>query len=480
MASVEALGQRYGGKYRWLALFTVTLGALATILSSTIANMAIPVVMEEFAIEQDVAHWLTTGFLTSVPVGMLLSGWLIDRWGQKQVFVVSSALFIVTSLLAAQSSYFIALAGYRVLQGLTAGVVQPLALLTIFAVFPMHQRGLAIGLYGFGAVLGPASAPVLGGVLVDLWSWPAIFLVAVPVVLLAMALAFFFVPDTQTSEGRTPFDWRGLGWLLLVWCLHLWWLTEGFRYPLWPQLALLLGFAAAMVVFVRYQLAAQHPLLGLRVFSDALFTVGFLLSVVLGVGLFASTYVAALFFQQVLGKSAAEAGFMLLPAGLVMAFTFPVAGHLSDRWPFYRLMNIGLLLFAASMLAMAYTPLAGSVVLWTAWMGVCRLSLGILTPALGATPLQGLPNHLLSQGAGIINFARQWGAVAGVASIAVFVQSVSEASPYWGSASTRALAYEQGYHAAFWLLAGLNIMALLLCMYAMHRWPQPIQVRQEA
>lgn len=448
-------------------------------MSSTIANIAIPAVMVEFDIEQSVAHWLTTGFLTSVPIGMLLSGWMIDRWGQKQVLLVSSALFVFTSLLAAQSSYFVALAIYRVLQGFTAGVVQPLALLTIFTVFPLHQRGLAIGLYGFGAVLGPASAPVLGGVLVDVWSWPAIFLVAVPFVVVSMVCTVFFVPDTQTAEGRTPFDWRGLGLLLIVWCLHLWWLTEGYGYTLWPQMALLVSFALSLWVFVRYQLAIEHPLLGLRVFLNPLFTVGFLLSIVLGVGLFASTYVAALFFQQVLGRSAADAGLMLLPAGMVMALTFPVAGHLSDRWPFYRLMNIGLLLFAAAMLAMAYTPIASSMVLWMAWMAVCRLSLGVLSPALGTTPLQGLPSELLSQGAGIINFARQWGAVAGVASIAVFAQAVSEASPYWAEQSTRVLAYEQGFHASFWVLAGLNILALLLCFYAMHKWPQQTYMRQE-
>ncbi|HLR17410.1 MAG TPA: DHA2 family efflux MFS transporter permease subunit [Alcanivoracaceae bacterium] len=479
MASAEALSQRYGVKYRWLALCTVTVGALATILSSTIANMAIPAVMLDFGIEQDVAHWLTTGFLTSVPVGMLLSGWLIDRWGQRAILLNALGVFVVTSLFAAQSSSFIVLAIYRVMQGFSAGIVQPLSLLTIFHVFPLKQRGLAIGMYGFGAIIGPASAPVLGGVLVDVWSWPAIFLVAVPIVLITMLLAVFFIPSTKSEEGNTPFDWVGLGLLLVVWCLHLWWLTVGFAYPLWPQLFLLLASLLGLMLFIKQQLASPYPLLALRVFKHSLFSIGFVLSVVMGIGLFASTYVAALFFQQVLEKSATEAGLMLLPAGFVMALMFPISGHLSDRWPFYRLMNIGLILFAAAMLGMALTPVAGSIVLWIAWVALGRLALSVLMPALSTTPLNILSTTQLSQGSGIINFARQWGAVVGVAATAIFIQFVSESSPYWADESTRILAYERGFYASFVVLAGLNLFGLLLCFYTMRKWPQPVLARHE-
>lgn len=472
MSATAVLFQRYGDSYRWWVLLTITLGTLAAIFSSTVTNMAIPAIMQEFAIQQDLAHWLTTGFLVSVPMGMLVAGWLTERWGQKRVWLASLAIFIITSLLAAQSSYFAALVAYRILQGLVAGVVQPLSVLAIFHVFPVNQRGFAMGIYGFGAVIGPASAPILGGVFVDMWGWASIFILPIPVLLLTMALGVLFMAGRDLTQKTAAFDWQGLALLLLVWMLHLWCLNAMSTYPWFWQLLLMAGFVVGLGLLIKHQLHRPSPLLALQLFRYPLFGIGFVLSALLGVGLFASTYVAVLFFQQAMQKSAAEAGFMLLPAGGVMALTFPIAGYLSDHWPFYRLVMLGLLMFVLAMFAMWLTPLQAPLWLWMVWVVFGRMALGLLTPPLGTVPLQYLPVELLSQGAGIMTFARQWGAVLGVSGSALFIQFMSESSSYWGDESQRFLAYEKGFNASFLALSLVFGLGLLMCIYAAFRWPQ--------
>ncbi|MCG8392584.1 MAG: multidrug efflux MFS transporter [Pseudomonadales bacterium] len=466
MASVEAqvehLFGRHGPRYRWLATITVMLGTMSVVLASTIINVAIPTIMGEFALAQDQVHWLATGFLAAMTVGMLSNAWCTHRFGAKGAYLLAMALFIGVSVLGAVSESFPLLVASRVGQGLLAGLIQPLAMITIFQVFPLNRRGQAMGIYGLGVVLGPAIAPAIGGVLVDTLSWRAVFLVVLPACVAGMVMAWRYLPGRDGDARPVRLDVAGLLLLAIGATALLWALANGHRRG-WQDTVLLLalsGGVALLCLFAFWQRRTRHPLMDLRVFRYRGFTGSFIVSMVVGAGVFASTYITPLYFQQVLGESAASAGLMLMPAGLAMAFTFPLAGHLTDRMPEARLVLIGVILFALNMVLMAGASLATSAVWLVWWTLLGRVGLGLMMPPSSTGALGLLPPALIPQGSGIFNFARQIGGALGVNLCALSIQFFSHHHGETVPTATLAQSYEYGFDRAFILLLVVYLLAL--------------------
>lgn len=439
------------------------LGTLSVVLASTIINVAVPAIMARFALAQDQAQWLATAFLAAMTVGMLLNAWAIARVGSRKAFVLAMGVFIVASLIGGLATNYGVLVAARTLQGVMAGMIQPQALVVIFQVFPVHRRGQAMGIYGMGVILGPAISPALGGVLVDAFSWRATFFIVLPACLLAMAMAWRFLPGKRESR-RPALDWLGLILLSAGLVATLWALASLQRRGLGEPvlLAALLGGPALLAVFALWQRRCAEPLFDLRVFGVGGFGGGFLLSIVMGAGLFASTYLTPLYFQQVAGMSASAAGLMLLPAGLAMSLIFPLAGHLSDRAPIARVIGVGLLLFIAGTLALRAADGATAAIWLMGWAALARLGIGLMMPSVMTGSLGLLPSSLLDRGSGIISFGRQFGGAIGVNLTAVLVEFASgihgAAHPELG----RRLAYEAGFDDAFLALA---------LVFALAFWP---------
>ncbi|MDF1724377.1 MAG: DHA2 family efflux MFS transporter permease subunit [Alcanivorax sp.] len=469
-AQVERLFDRYGPRYRWLATITVMLGTMSVVLASTIINVAIPTIMVEFRLAQDQVHWLATGFLAAMTVGMLLNAWCAQRFGARGAYLLAMGLFIVVSIIGAVSEQFPLLVAARIGQGLLAGLVQPLAMITIFQVFPLNRRGQAMGIYGLGVVLGPAIAPAIGGVLVDTLSWRAVFLVVLPACVVGMVMAWRYLPGKDRQLAPVRLDRAGVLLLALGITAVLWGLANGHRRGWsdpWLLTTLLVG-TVSLAWFVVWQRRHAHPLMDLRVFAYPGFTGSFLMSMVIGAGVFASTYVTPLYFQQVLGESAASAGLMLMPAGLAMAFTFPVAGHLTDRFSETRIMIIGLLLFVLNMALMAGATLATSAVWLVWWTLLGRVGLGLMMPPSSTGALGLLPPALIPQGSGIFNFARQIGGALGVNLCALCIQFFSDRYGQTDPGLSLAEAFEFGFDRAFWLL----LIVFLLSLWPLHAMRQ--------
>jgi len=469
-AQVQALFALHGPRYRWLATITVMLGTMSVVLASTIINVAIPTIMVEFQLAQDQVHWLATGFLAAMTVGMLLNAWCAQRFGARGAYLLAMGLFIAVSLVGAVSEQFPLLVAARVGQGLLAGLIQPLAMITIFQVFPYNRRGQAMGIYGLGVVLGPAIAPAIGGVLVDTLSWRAVFLVVLPACVVGMAMAWRYLPGKDREAPPLRLDTAGVLLLAVGMTAVLWGLANGHRRG-WVDpllLAALPGGLITLLLFVLWQRHTRQPLMDLRVFRYPGFTGSFLISMVIGAGVFASTYVTPLYFQQVLGESAASAGLMLMPAGLAMAFTFPVAGHLTDRFSETRIMLAGLLLFVLNMLLMAGASLTTSAVWLVWWTLLGRVGLGLMMPPSSTGALGLLPPWLIPQGSGIFNFARQIGGALGVNLCALCIQFFSDRYGQNDPAASLARAFESGFDRAFWLL----LIVFLLALWPLHAMRQ--------
>lgn len=407
---------------RWPITLTVLMGTVAVVLTTTIVNVAIPSIMADFDMGQIQAQWLSTGFLAAMTATMLTSARMVERYGQRRVFVGSLILFIAASLLAAASWNATVMIVARVMQGAIAGIMQPLALVIIFQVFPDRERGRALGLYGMGVVLAPAIGPTVGGVLLDVFGWRSVYLAALPFCVLGLWGAKVYLPDRRSSNP-VPFDWWGLLFLITGLAFLLAGLAaltgdhDDLRMPLF-----LGGGAVAMLLFIIREWRARHAMVALAVFRYPVFTLTAILALIYGAGLFASTYLIPLLVQGVQEFSATQTGLVLMPAGLALAAIFPISGRMSDRWPAHWLILGGLSAFGVGLFGIAASGPATGFWILAGWIMLGRVGLGFMLPALNLSALRSLPESLMQQGSGMINFARQLGGAFGVNLFALLLE----------------------------------------------------------
>ena len=212
--SGEALRARYGARYRWLLLATVMVGVMASIMSSTVVNVAIPGLSHQFALGQERAQWVTSGFMVASTVSMLVTPWLLARFGYRATFNGCMGLLLAGGLLGGFAQNYALVLVARVAEGLAAGVVQPIPAIIIMRAFEPHEQGRASGLFGMGVVLAPALGPSVGGLLVDAFGWRSIFFMVAPFCAVCLWMARRYVPTTgpggAVASRAESLDWIGL------------------------------------------------------------------------------------------------------------------------------------------------------------------------------------------------------------------------------------------------------------------------------
>jgi len=453
---------------KWPVTLTVLMGTVAVVLNATVVNVAIPPIMADFGMGQIAAQWLSTGFLAAMTATMLASARVMERIGQRRTFEYSLWAFLAASLLATASPNSGVMIAARVLQGATAGMVQPLALVLIFQVFDDRERGKALGLYGMGVVLAPALGPAVGGVLIDWLSWRAVYLPGIPFGLLALIGARRCL-DNQRSGTPVVFDWLGMVWLSAGLACLLAGLAELAHASGWAA-AGILGGLLLLVVFLRRSARIATPLIDLAVLAHPQFALASVLAMAYGVGLYGSTYLVPLLAQGVQQFSATATGLIMMPAGLALTVVFPVAGRLADWMPAHRLLLLGCIGFALGMAGLALSDPATAFVTLACWIAFGRMALGVMMPALNIGGLRSLPQSLTHQGSGVINFARQLGGAFGVNLFALLLEwrvgahlgSTVDLHRFYNGASVDAASREaltSGFRETFMVLGMVFVVA---------------------
>ncbi|MBX9937373.1 MAG: DHA2 family efflux MFS transporter permease subunit [Burkholderiaceae bacterium] len=468
--SLAVLKERYGERYRWLLLLSVMVGTMASIMSSTVVNVAIPGMSEYFALGQERAQWVSSGFMMATAVAMLTTPWLLGRYGYRSTYAGAMLLLLVGGVVGGSTQQFDWVLVARVAEGLAAGVVQPIPAVIILHAFLPHEQGRASGIFGMGVVLAPALGPSVGGLLVDWWGWRSIFFMVVPLCLASLWLAYRFVP--VTGPGGAPagrhaaaLDWRGLllgaiGTLCLLNGLVM--LHNG----LTVQSGALLGMAfVALLIFVWWQrrqtARGDKPLMDLRIFSYRPFAMGSVVAFIYGTALFGSTYLLPVFMQVGLSLSASHVGAIMLPAGLVLATTIPLVGRMADRQPTHRLVMMGLALMALSFILMVWVRQEMSLWVLVVFTVIGRIGLGFVLPSLNLGAMRPLEKSLISQGSSAISFLRTLGGAAGVGLCGIVLE--------WRLAAHGASLHTTGHSAerlaafgeSFLMLGALCLLALV-------------------
>jgi len=440
-SSLPALRERYGPRYRWLLLLAVMVGTMASIMSSTVVNVAIPDMSHHFTLGQERAQWVTSGFMAAMTVSMLTTPWLLARYGYRRTYEGCMWLLLVGGVAGGLANDYPLVLAARVAEGLAAGVVQPIPAIIILRAFESNEQGRASGIFGMGVVLAPALGPSIGGVLVDLFGWRSIFFMVVPFCLVSLWLAKQLIPTTAPGGGAAnrsgaALDWRGLllaaaGTLCLLNGLVE--LQGGTPATAFTLLGAAVGLLVVFVWLERRTLRlrqahphqGQDPLMNLSLFRDRRFAMGSIVAFIYGIALFGSTYLLPVYMQMGLQLSPAVVGTVLLPAGLVLALTIAGVGRLADHQPTHRLVSIGVLLLAASFALMTTIRLeqaARIIPLLVVWAIVGRIGLGFILPSLNIGAMRGLDRTHIPQGSSVINFLRMLGGAAGVSLCGIFLE----------------------------------------------------------
>ncbi|MHA7924029.1 MAG: MDR family MFS transporter [Marinobacter sp.] len=452
--SVEGLKARYGDRWRWLAVVTVMTGTMATVLSATVVNVALHDIMVEFGIRQGQVHWLATGFIAAMTTTMLASSWLLDHFGVRKTLAVAMFLFTLISIAGGFAETPGQLIAARIGQGAMAGLMQPMGMYLVFRIFPRHRRGHAMGIYGMGVILAPALGPVLGGFLVDQLDWRYVMFAPAPVTLLGVLMAWRFLPLPVSRPSPYRFDLPGLLLLGLTIALSLDTLNrlqQASGQQTWILAEALLALCG-LVFFVLRERQTAHPLVNIGLLRKPAFLFACLGAMALGLALFGSTYLIPLFVQTALGFSATEAGLLMLPAGIVLGMTFPLAGRLADRHSARVLVVFGIGVFALSAVLFALSDLElefGWLVLWTV---LGRVGIGFMLPALSTGALNPLEPQELGAGSSSLNFMRQLGGAFGVNLVALTIEFGEHSA---GMPTINA------FHSAWWLVAGFVAVAAI-------------------
>ncbi len=402
-----------------LITITVMLGLIMAIIDSTIVNVAISTIGGNLGATVDEVAWVATGYILANVVIMPLNGWLTALFGRKAFYAASLALFTVASFFCGTARSIWVLVFYRIIQGIGGGALQPTAQAILFETFPVERRGAAMAIFGMGAMVGPAIGPTLGGWIVDNASWPLIFYINIPIGIAAFLMTLAFIPSPKyIAKPKGGIDWAALG-LLTAGLASLQFVLEQGERDDWfqSQTIVLLSVVSAvtLIVFVLKTLRDRYPIVDLNVFKFRSFSVGSVLGVIMGFGLFGTALILPLFFQTLLGFTAFDTGLALMPGALSTALSMLIIGRLLNyidgRWSIV----FGMLLFAwSSWLLGGMTVQAGY---WDVfWPRLVQgFALGFLFVPLTTISLSDVPRAELAGATGVFTLLRQLGGSLGIA-----------------------------------------------------------------
>ena len=418
-----------------LAMITLTvmLGLIMAIIDTSIVNVALTNMAGNLGSSVDEIGWVATGYILATVIVMPLNGWLTARFGRRNFYAACIAVFTIASFMCGTATNVWLLVFYRVIQGFGGGALQPTAQAILFESYPPEKRAGAMAFFGLGAMVGPALGPTLGGIIVDNYSWPLIFYINIPIGIAAFFMTLAYIRDpVYVKRDRAPIDVLGLS-MMTVGLASLQYVLERGQREDWFSsstiVILTIISAVTLTYFCVRQWREARPLVDLKIFRSRTFTAGNLIGIVSGFGLYGTALILPLFFQGVLGFTATEVGFALLPGAIATALSMPIASQLSPRVDGRILIAFGLLVFALSTWWMG--ALSQDSGYWDVFWprAVQGFALGFLFVPLSTATLSEISREKMAGATGLYTLVRQLGGSLGIA-ILQFLQTRYQDNAY--------------------------------------------------
>ncbi|TCC24448.1 DHA2 family efflux MFS transporter permease subunit [Kribbella sindirgiensis] len=415
----------------------VVLGAIMSILDITVVNVALPTFQDEFGspespVSYSTVAWTVTAYTLALATVIPLTGWAADRFGTKRLYMMAIFLFTAGSALCATATSINMLIGFRVLQGLGGGMLMPLGMTIMTRAAGPHRMGRLMAILGVPMLLGPILGPILGGWLIQVASWHWIFLINVPLGVIALVYAWrALAPDT--AQRTESLDLLGVVLMSPGLALFLFGVSslpaEGgdFGAPrVW--VSILIG-VALMAAFVWHSFRPQHPLLDLRLFRDRNLTVSIITMFLFAAAFFGGLLLVPTYFQQIRGESTLHAGLLVAPQGLGAMVTMPIAGRLVDKIPVGRIVPFGLAGIVIGMFGLTQITATTPYPVIIAMLVVMGFGMGGTMMPLFTTALRTLSGPQVARGSTLLNISQQIASSVGVATMSVILTNQLNDSP---------------------------------------------------
>jgi EmrB/QacA subfamily drug resistance transporter len=389
-------------------MIIMILGAFFTIFNQTTMTVALPTIMDVFSIDASTGQWLTTGYMLVNGVLIPVTGFLMQRYTTRQLFLSAMLIFLVGTVVSALAPNFPVLLTGRLIQAASTGIIMPLLMNVVLKLYPPEKRGTAMGTVGLAIIFAPAIGPTLTGYVLDVFPWQTLFYGMIPFILIIIVCGFIFLRNvSETIESKMDIislilSTIGFGALLYGFSEAG---SEG-----WDSIEVIITLSVGVVavgLFSWRQLVTERPFLDLRAFRYNMFTLTTLINCVITMVMYADMILLPLYLQNARGFTALEAGFLMLPGALLMGLLSPAVGKLFDRFGAKWLSVIGITIILVT--TYTFTDLSDS----TSYMHLIlmyagrRIGMALFLMPLQTAGLNQLPSSLHSHGTAISNTARQ-------------------------------------------------------------------------
>ena len=407
----------------------VVLGAVMSILDITVVAVAQRTFQEIFHKTQAEVAWTATAYTLALATVIPLTGWAADRFGGKRLYILAIVLFTAGSALCSTAQSLEMLVTFRVLQGLGGGMLMPLGMTILTRAAGPERLGRVMSILGVPMLLGPIFGPILGGWLIDVASWRWIFLINVPIGVVA-AIYAFLVLDRDEVHPSESFDFVGMLLLSPGLALFLYGVSSipaakqqhGTMFT--PSVVLTCVIGVALVAaFVWWALRRHniHPLVQLRLFSNRYMTVAVVTMTLFAMSFFGASLLFTLYFQQVRGESPLSSGWLVAPQGFGAMLTMPIAGFLADKIGPGKVVLTGLALDTIGMGMLVVTDDQTSYRCLITSFVVMGLGMGATMMPVFTAALASLGRHDVARGSTLMNITQQIAISTGTALFSVLL-----------------------------------------------------------
>jgi EmrB/QacA subfamily drug resistance transporter len=443
--------------YVWKIAGVVILGMIMSILDTTIVNVALRTLGHDLHSSISQIQWVVTGYLLSLAAVIPVTGWAARRFGAKRVYLTSLVLFTAGSGLCAVAASTTSLILFRVLQGAGGGMIMPIGQLIMAQVAGPKRMGRVMGVVAMPAMLAPILGPVVGGTILQNLHWSWIFLVNLPIGVIAFVLAWRILPHTDSGEaGRL--DVLGLALLSTASTSLVYGLSEagthsnlGAPSVVWPIAASLLLVA----VFCRHALRVERPLLDIRLYANRVFAAASLTTFGLGAALFGAMILVPLYYQELRHESVIVTGLLVGPQGLGMLLVMPLTSRLTQRFGGGRVAMGGVSILALGTIPLAFVGTSTSILYISAVLLLRGVGIGFsFMPAMTAA-FNSLRPEQLSDATPQLNVLQRIGGAIGTAVLAVVLQRAT------GHAVVKPVG---AFQDAYWWSLGIAVLSLIPCL----------------
>lgn len=392
-----------------LLTISLSLGIFMNVLDVSIANVAIPTIAGNLAVSSDQGTWVITSFAVSQAIMLPITGWLARRFGEVRLFVLSTILFTITSVLCGLSLNLPMLVFFRVLQGAVSGPMIPLSQSILLSNYPDEKKGFATGLWTMTAVVGPIFGPILGGYITDNYTWPWIFYINVPVGIFSAVFTWITLTGRETVITKSPIDVIGLI-LLTVGIGSLQILLDNGNDMDWFRSNIIIALAVISTIslcyLVAWELTEENPIVDLKLFAGRNFLIGTIALTLGFMTYFSNVVIFPLWLQTQMGYTATWAGLAAAPVGILPFILTPFVGKYMNKFDLRVLISVGFIVFAVTSFwsASFYTEVG----FWQLVQPRFIQGLGItffFTPLISIV-ISGMPAERMASALGLSNFCR--------------------------------------------------------------------------